>query len=109
MLNANDGVSTLQIIDGGLNNISTMLDRLQTLATESATTTFTGNRANINVEYQQLVQRDLTAGRQHRPEFGRQLQHSEQVFIGGGNSLTNSQVEVDLSGPANAVDAPPWA
>ena len=32
-----------------------MLNRLKTLATESASTTFTGNRANINVEYQQLV------------------------------------------------------
>ena len=36
VLNANDGSSQLQIIDGGLDNISTMLNRLQTLATESA-------------------------------------------------------------------------
>lgn len=41
--NANDGVSALQVIDGGLNNVSKMLDRLKTLATQSATTTFTGN------------------------------------------------------------------
>jgi flagellin-like hook-associated protein FlgL len=34
--NANDGVISLQIIDGGLNNISKMLDRLKTLATQSA-------------------------------------------------------------------------
>src|SRR5579864_302893 len=38
--NANDGVNALQIVDGGLNNISLMLDRLQTLATESASATF---------------------------------------------------------------------
>src|ERR1051325_5012801 len=50
--NANDGVSTLQIIDGGLNNIGKLLDRLKTLATQSATTTFTGNRDTVNVEYQ---------------------------------------------------------
>ena len=43
VLNANQGANTLQIIDGGLSNISTMLNRMQTLATESATTTFTGN------------------------------------------------------------------
>src|ERR1700751_5547760 len=36
VLNANNGVSSLQIVDGGLNNISTILDRLKTLATESA-------------------------------------------------------------------------
>src|SRR3954453_15787549 len=42
--NANDGLSTLQIIDGGLNQIRKMLDRLTTLATQSASSTFEGNR-----------------------------------------------------------------
>ena len=42
--NANDGISQLQIIDGGMNNISKMLDRLKTLATQSASATFTGDR-----------------------------------------------------------------
>ncbi|HEX4166282.1 MAG TPA: flagellin, partial [Bryobacteraceae bacterium] len=40
--NANNGVSQLQIVDGGLSNISTILDRMKTLATESASGTFTG-------------------------------------------------------------------
>src|SRR5579859_7013375 len=53
--NANDGVSTLQIVDGGLNNISTMLDRLKTLATESASGTFSGSRATLDAEYQTLL------------------------------------------------------
>src|SRR4029453_7659640 len=34
--NANDGLSDLQIKDGALNNISTLLDRLSTLAAQSA-------------------------------------------------------------------------
>src|SRR3954468_1428157 len=34
--NANDGLSTLQIKDGALNNIGTLLDRLSTLASQSA-------------------------------------------------------------------------
>ena len=34
VLNANNGVSGLQIVDGGLNNISTILNRLRTLATQ---------------------------------------------------------------------------
>src|SRR5215813_14840573 len=46
--NANDGLSTLQIIDGGLSNISKMLDRLKTLATESASATFSGDRNTLN-------------------------------------------------------------
>ena len=56
--NANDGLSTLQIIDGGLNNISNILDRLKTLAaTESASDTLqddtTGTkRASLNTELQ---------------------------------------------------------
>ena len=33
--NANDGVAQMQIVDGGINNISKMLDRLKTLATQS--------------------------------------------------------------------------
>src|SRR5437867_13215343 len=34
--NANDGLSKLQIKDGALANISTLLDRLSTLATQAA-------------------------------------------------------------------------
>src|SRR3954447_998989 len=41
--NANAGLSTLQVIDSGLSNISKILDRLKTLATESASSTFEGN------------------------------------------------------------------
>src|SRR5690348_17701593 len=53
--NANNGVSQLQIVDGGLSNISQMLDRMKTLATESASTTFTGDRSTLNNEYQTLL------------------------------------------------------
>ncbi len=38
--NANDGLSTLQIKDGALNNISTLLDRLATLASQGASAAF---------------------------------------------------------------------
>jgi flagellin len=38
-------VAQLQIMDGGMNNISKMLDRLKTLATQSASATFTGHFA----------------------------------------------------------------
>ena len=55
VLNANNGVSALQIVDGGLTNISAILDRLRTLATESASATFTGDRGTLNQEYQGLL------------------------------------------------------
>ena len=48
--NANDGLSTLQIKDGALNNISTLLDRLSTLATQAASGGFKGDRGTLNDE-----------------------------------------------------------
>src|SRR4051812_36689264 len=48
--NANDGTATLQTIDGGMSNISTLLDRARTLATQSASGTFTGDRKVLNNE-----------------------------------------------------------
>src|SRR5882757_7327720 len=42
--NAGDGLSTLQVKDGALNNISTLIDRLSTLATQSASASSTVNR-----------------------------------------------------------------
>src|SRR5579862_5225315 len=53
--NANDGISVFQTVDGGLNNISQILDRLRTLATQSASSTFSGDRSTLNNEYQSLL------------------------------------------------------
>src|SRR5215467_12830606 len=52
VLNASNGTSSLQIVDGGLNNISSILDRSKTLATESASATFQGDRNTLNQEFQ---------------------------------------------------------
>src|SRR5437764_13729916 len=53
--NANDAISQLQIIDGGVNNVSNILDRLKTLATQASSGTFTGNRSTVNNEFQTLL------------------------------------------------------
>jgi flagellin len=105
VLNGNAGVSSLQIADGGLSNITTILDRLQTLATESASSTFTGDRSNVNVEYQQLVQQITQQADNIGLGANGSLNAVNQVYIGGGNTSTNSQIEVDLSGTENQVDA----
>jgi flagellin len=105
VLNGNAGVSTLQIADGGLSNITTILDRLQTLATESASSTFTGDRANVNVEYQQLVAQITQQADNIGLGAGGSLNVKNQVYLGGGNNSQNSQVEIDLSGTQNQVDA----
>ncbi len=54
--NANDGLSTLQIKDGALNNISTLLDRLATLASQSASgSTTDASRATLQQEATSVV------------------------------------------------------
>jgi flagellin len=99
VINANSGVSTLQIIDGGLSNISTMLDRMKTLAAESASSTFAGNRATVQAEFQTLqaeIDREadnIGLGANNNANVG-----NLSVYIGGGSSLANSQVAVNLSG-----------
>ena len=99
VLNANDGISQLQIMDGGLDNISTMLDRLQTLATESASSTFTGNRSTLNNEYQSLLSEiDRQADNIGLGANNASNATNLGVYIGGGqNANTNSAVNVDLT------------
>jgi flagellin len=109
--NANDGVSALQILDGGLNTISNLLDRATTLATQSASDSFTGDRDTLNNELSKVtaeITRQAkniglasTAGADSR--FNKAL----SVFIGGGvdaSGATNT-VGVNLGGAANQVDA----
>src|ERR1051326_7483429 len=103
--NANDGAGQLQIIDGGLGNISKIADRLKTLATESASDTFTGNRATLNSEFQSLLgeidRQASNIGLVSQGAFNRNV----SVYLGGGSDQTNAQVSVDLSGTANQVDS----
>jgi flagellin len=53
--NAGDGLSTLQIKDGALNNISTLLDRLATLATQSASSSSSVDRSVLDAEFQDVL------------------------------------------------------
>jgi flagellin len=53
--NANDGLSTLQIKNGALDNISNLLDRMATLATQSASAGFAGDRNTLDAEYQAIL------------------------------------------------------
>ncbi|HMF77666.1 MAG TPA: flagellin [Bryobacteraceae bacterium] len=103
--NGNDGLSQLQIIDGGLNNIATILDRLQTLATQSASSTFTGDRATLNQEYQQQLLEITRQASNINLASGGTLNNVLSVYIGGANNATDATVSVNLSGTANAVDS----
>src|SRR5436305_9149000 len=103
--NGNDGISQLQIVDGGLNNISSILDRMKTLASQSASSTFTGNRTTLNQEYQQLITEVTRQSSNIKLNSGGSLNNLLNVYIGGGASTAAGNVSVDLSGGSNAVDA----
>jgi flagellin len=53
--NAGDGLSTLQIQDGALDNISKLIDRLSTLATQSASSSSSVDRSAIDSEFQDVL------------------------------------------------------
>jgi flagellin len=63
--NANDGMSKLQIKDGALNNISTLLDRLATLATQAGSASNGVDISKLSDEFGQVVSeitREATVG-----------------------------------------------
>ena len=103
--NANGAIGQLQILDGGLANISTVLDRMKILATESASSTFTGDRNTLNQEYTKLLaelnRQTSNIGLNSGGDFNSVL----KILVGGGKTANDSMVTVDLSGIENAVDA----
>ena len=102
--NANDGLSTLQIVDGGLNTISGLLDRASSLASQSASGTFTGNRDTLQAELGKVLSeidrqaQNIGLGGATGTAEGR-FNKSINVYIGGGASATaaGNSVGVDLS------------
>jgi flagellin len=82
--NANDGLSTLQIKNGALDNVSTLLDRLATLASQSASAGFSGNRTTLNNEFTDVVaeiSREVTVA-------GLGTAQGFSVFVSSGTSGT---------------------
>lgn len=102
--NANDGLSTLQIIDGGLSTISGLLDRAASLASQSASGTFTGDRGTLQAELGKVFgeidrqAQNVGLGGTAGSDEGR-YNRAINVFIGGGAnaSASGNSVAVDLS------------
>lgn len=115
--NANDGLSKLQVIDSGLQGISSLLDRARTLATQSASDGFSGDRTTLDAEFQKVlgeINRQSSAiGLGNGTGFTNTSNNVLQnIFISGGKSAQNAAaasndniVQLDLSGTANLVDA----
>ncbi len=109
--NGNNAVGQLQIIDGGLSNISQILDRLQTLATEGASSTFTGNFATLASEFANDVSEINRQASNVGMNTGGNFNAALTVYIGGGLGNNNGNVigtpteTIALSGTSNAADA----
>ncbi len=103
ILNANDGLSQLQIVDGGMSNISQLLDQARTLATQSATGTFTGDRTVLNQQFQGVITEINRQAQAIGMNIGGNLAQNLSVFIGGGtasngiSAVQNGSVAVNLS------------
>lgn len=107
--NANDGLGQLQIIDGGLNNISKLLDRARTLATQSASGTFTGSRAVLTSEFTSVLGEIDRQAQVIGLNTGGDFAKSLSVFVGGGRGATSAAVisngAVGLDLTSSTVDA----
>jgi flagellin len=101
--NANDGLSQLQTADGGISNISQLIDRARTLATQSASNAFTGDRSVLNSEFQSVLTEIDRQAQVIGLNQGGQFAKTLSVFIGGGqasngvSATSNGSVTLDLS------------
>ena len=78
--NANDGLSRLQTSDAALNNIALLVDRAASLAAQSASGGFEGNRATLQAEFAQVlseIDRESAVAKVS-------VADSFSVFVGGG-------------------------
>lgn len=107
--NANDGISTLQIIDGGLNTISGLLDRASSLSAQSASGTFSGNRDTLQAELSSVLTeidrqaQNIGLGGVAGTDNGK-YNKSIEVYIGGGSTATAAGNSVSVNLANSRVD-----
>ncbi len=102
---ANDAISKLQIEDGALNNISSLLDRALTLASQAASDTFTGSRATLDSEFQSVlseITRNATAA---GIETSNANLNARSVFVGNTQTSTSATVTYVSFALTTAVDS----
>jgi flagellin len=105
---ANDAISKLQIEDGAMSNITALLDRALTLAAQSASDTFMGDRNTLNTEFQAVLKEiDRTAQAAGLDQASGGSLKSRDVFVGNTQTNTSKAVTyVTLSlASGDAVDS----
>ena len=92
--NANDGLSNLQIKDGALNNISTLLDRMATLATQASSTSNGADITKLADEYSTLlteIDREATVA-------GLDTDSTFSVFVSAEASISDGAISGSFDG-----------
>jgi len=102
--NAYDAVGQLQIQDGALSNISSLMDRATTLASQAASDTFTGDRAILNEEFQSVLQEISRTATAAGLETGGTNLDSKEVFVGNTQTNTSDSVSYISVAAKDGVD-----
>ncbi len=103
--NANDAISRLQIEDGTANNISSLLDRALTLASQAASTTFLGSRTTLDNEFQSVLSEITRAATSAGLETSNANLNSRSVFVGNTSISTSASVTYVSFSLSTAIDA----
>jgi flagellin len=102
---ANDAISTLQIEDGAMSNITSLLDRALTLASQAASDTFTGSRATLDNELQSVLSEITRTATAAGLETGNANLNARSVFVGNTQTSTSASVTYVSFALTTAVDA----
>lgn len=121
--NVQDGISLIQTAEGAMNEVHSMLQRMNEIAVESANGTYTDDdRANLNLEFEELKKgiNDIVSGTEFNTKKlidGSQETNGIRIQT-GANSGNNLEIKiknidiaslsldtVDISTQANAEDA----
>jgi flagellin len=103
--NANDAISHLQIEDGSANNISTLLDRALTLASQSASGTFLGNRTTLDNEFQSVLSEITRTATAAGLQTGSTNLAARSVFVGNSSISTAPSVTYVSFTLTTAIDS----
>jgi len=102
---ANDATSRLQIEDGAMDNISNLLDRALTLATQAASDTFLGNRTTLDNEFQSVLSEITRSATSVALQTSGASLGARSVFVGNTQISTAASVTYVSFNVGTAVDA----
>ena len=102
--NANDAISRLQIEDGAMSNISSLLDRALTLASQAASDTFLGSRTTLDNEFQSVLSEITRTATGAGLETNNANLNGRSVFVGNTQIATGSSVSYVSFALTSAVD-----